>query len=205
MYLKKIPSFLTKTLGDVTWHGPRDSGKVFLSFDDGPDPSSTPLLLELLKKWEVKASFFCLGEKAAEQPHLIAAIREAGHQIGAHGMKHLDGWKTDDADYLANAIESMSQLQTKLFRPPYGRISLSQFRALKDECEIVLWDVMPGDFDESVSAQECSQHIIKHTRQGSLIVLHDRADLREKLHQTLSEVIPLLKSRFELNSYNFSD
>lgn len=205
MYLKKIPSFLTKSVGHVIWHGPRDSGKVFLSFDDGPDPDSTLALLELLEKWQVKASFFCLAEKAIAHPELIDAIREAGHQIGAHGVKHLDGWKTEDAEYLTDARESMLVLDTELFRPPYGRISLSQFRALKDECKIVLWDVMPGDFDEAVSASDCAHYMIKNAREGSLIVLHDRCDLQEKLHQSLEEAIPVLKSRFSLNSYNFSD
>lgn len=200
MFLKKIPSILTKGVKDITWHLSREERSVYLSFDDGPDPASTPPLLELLDRYEAKATFFCLSEKAKQHPELIELIREKGHQVGAHGFAHLDGWKTKDEAYLENARRSLDFLKTDLFRPPYGRISPSQLKILKKECRVILWDVMPGDFDEKLSAKQCSRSLEKNAQSGSIIVLHDRADFWEKLEEILKQSLPALKDKFRLKA-----
>jgi len=204
LFLKKIPSILTKSVKDVTWHLSRMENAIYLSFDDGPDPDSTPALLELLERHAVKATFFCLGKPAERHPELVEQIRAMGHTVAAHGYEHLDGWRTKNERYFENARRSMQLLETKLFRPPYGRISPSQLKVLAKECRVVLWDVMPGDFDEGISSDTCVLNMNRRVQAGSIVVLHDRSDMREKLHSVLEECLPLLKERFDCLSIEIS-
>lgn len=194
MYFKKIPHFLTRSVRDALWHYPRSEKCLYLSFDDGPDLESTPLLLASLKRFEIPATFFCLGERVLQHPDLVKQMIAGNHTVAAHGMKHLDGWRTDKKTYLANAKDCLELLETDLYRPPYGRINWGQFQELKKICRVVLWDVMPGDFDDAVSAEKTADNIIKNIQSGSIIVLHDKINLAEKVHFVLKKIVPKLKA-----------
>jgi peptidoglycan/xylan/chitin deacetylase (PgdA/CDA1 family) len=147
---------------------------IYLSFDDGPDPESTPVLLEILKKHEVKAIFFCNGSKAEKYPVLINKILEYGHVIGNHSYGHPDGWRTLTIDYLSDISKASKFTSGNLFRPPYGHLKLKQYRILKKEFKIIFWDLMPYDFDVKFG-KDRSLHILKKKiRPGSIIVLHDK-------------------------------
>ncbi len=147
-----------------------------LTFDDGPDPDSTPRLLEILEKHGIIAVFFCDGRSAELYPGLVDFIRQKGHVIGNHGYNHLNGWRTSTADYCRDVSLASVFTSASLFRPPYGHLSLNQYRCLKDSYKIVFWDVMPYDFDRKFTPERSLELLNKRIRPGSVIVLHDRQD-----------------------------
>ena len=159
-----------------------------LTFDDGPDPESSPRLLDILDKYKVKALFFCDGRAAEKYPDLIDLIKSEGHLIGNHGYNHLNGWNTSPGIYVADVENASLLTSSYLFRPPYGRLRLSQYRRLKQKYRIVFWDIMPYDFDISFSSENSIKVLLKKLRPGSVIVLHD---------QPWSTLIPVLDQFIE--------
>lgn len=145
-----------------------------LTFDDGPDPASTPGLLNILDHYQVKAVFFCSGQAAEKFPSLVEKIKEKGHIAGNHGFSHIDGWKTNTEDYCENADHASRFLPGSFFRPPYGRITISQYRKLKKKYRIIFWDLMAYDFDAGFGAAGSLSVLKRKIRRGSVIVLHDK-------------------------------
>lgn len=154
------------------------SGKreLCLTFDDGPDPSSTSRLLEILSRRSIRAIFFCSGKKAEKNPGLMECIKSGGHLTGNHGYEHLDGLRTSMVKYRKNADDAASFTSGKLFRPPYGRITPWQYRNLKEVYTIMLWDIMPYDFNDNTSGGKPLGILKKMIRPGSIIVLHDTSE-----------------------------
>jgi peptidoglycan-N-acetylglucosamine deacetylase len=153
-----------------------DEKILFLTFDDGPDPVSTPYVLNTLGKHQVRAMFFCSGVLAEEFPDLIAEIINHGHIVGNHGYRHHDGWKIPAKEYYEDIEASSRFTSDKLFRPPYGHLNLNVYRELKKKYRIIFWDIMPYDFDPEVSAERSLKILSKKIRPGSIIVLHDSQD-----------------------------
>jgi len=147
-----------------------------LTFDDGPDSASTPFLLELLERHHVRAMFFCNGKAAEKHHEIIDEIISGGHIIGNHGYEHLDGWTTSLKCYLKNAALAAPFTSERFFRPPYGRLRLSQYQNLKTTYKIIFWDIMPFDFDKSFGGKNSLKILKKKIRPGSVIVLHDSPD-----------------------------
>jgi peptidoglycan/xylan/chitin deacetylase (PgdA/CDA1 family) len=146
---------------------------LYLTFDDGPDPVSTPAILKILEENNIRATFFCCGSSAEKQPDLIEAIKIKGNCIGNHGWKHPDGWNTPDSEYISDISMADKITSSTLFRPPYGHVSLKQYKKLKEKYKIIFWDIMPYDFDERVGARKSLQLLKSRIRNGSVIVLHD--------------------------------
>ncbi len=144
-----------------------------LSFDDGPDPDSTPDLLGILHIMNIRALFFCNGSKAEKYPGLVAAIIAEGHIIGNHGFNHLDGWRTQCKEYCSNVSRASQFTSARLFRPPFGRLSPEQYRELKKTFRIYFWDIMPYDFDRTFDAGRSLAVLNRKIRPGSIVVLHD--------------------------------
>lgn len=152
----------------------RSEGKtVCLTFDDGPNPSSTPVILSELRKYDVKAVFFCTGKAAEEYPGLIDEIRNHGHLTGNHGYNHLDGWKTRCKDYCMDIDRAAALTSQKIFRPPFGHLRINQYSCLRKKYKIVFWDIMPYDFDPALKPSKSLGLLMKKIRKGSVIVLHD--------------------------------
>lgn len=147
---------------------------VCLSFDDGPDPLTTPRVLDILAKSNVKALFFCKGSCAEEHPELVERIVKEGHIVGNHGYNHLNGWKTPFRQYVNDIERSAEYTSTTLLRPPYGKIGLCQLAYLKRRYTVFFWDLMPYDFDMSLTPREVLVNVDRGVRNGSIIVLHDR-------------------------------
>jgi len=145
-----------------------------LTFDDGPDPESTPGLLDILERHKIRAVFFCNGKAAETYPCLVERIKESGHLIGNHGYNHLNGWATSARDYYNDIINASRFTSGKLFRPPYGLMRLSQYHRLRKSFRIMFWDVMPYDFDINTGARRSLEILNQKKRPGSIIVLHDR-------------------------------
>jgi len=147
-----------------------------LTFDDGPDPTSTPVLLEILDKHNVKAIFFCDGRAAEIYPQLVDLIRIKGHSVGNHGYNHLNGWVTSLKEYCNDVNYASRFTSDTLFRPPYGLLRFNQYMRLRNEYRIVFWDIMPYDFDREIESDRSLEILNKRIRPGSVIVLHDRQD-----------------------------
>jgi len=168
------PFFLLRLLYPKALFRLRTRDKVLcLTFDDGPDPGVTPLVLDILEAHGVKAVFFCRGQLAEKHPGLISLIKSKGHIIGNHGYHHLDGWKTVTRVYLRNFSISAAFTSKSLLRPPYGRIRHTQYRELSENYRIVFWDIMPYDFDSKMAGTKVLSILRKKIRPGSIIVMHD--------------------------------
>jgi len=152
---------------------PGKNHTFFLSFDDGPHPESTPVLLELLESYSAKAMFFCVGTRAEKHPELIENIRQAGHLVGNHAYTHKKmGW-FNSSEYYAGIDKSAEITKSNVFRPPYGFITPAAYRKLLKKYHIVLWDVMPGDFLPQRSGFQLFNIVKAHAKQGSILVFHD--------------------------------
>ena len=147
---------------------------ICLSFDDGPDPAVTPEILKILDKYRVKAVFFCKGSEAEKYPSLVEDVRSRGHLIGNHTYSHLKGIKTSVDAYIKDVERASSSTSDSLLRPPYGKLKIRQYKKLLEKYNIFFWDVMPYDFDTSLSPKQVLEIALKKIRNGSIIVLHDR-------------------------------
>jgi peptidoglycan-N-acetylglucosamine deacetylase len=145
-----------------------------LTFDDGPDPDSTPPLLDILEKYNIKGVFFCDGKAAEKYPELVELIVSKGHIVGNHGYMHFNGLRTSTEKYFKDVLKAAGLTSSILFRPPFGRMGIKQYRRLKKQYRIVLWDIMPYDFDKNFGSERSLQILKKRIRPGSIIVLHDK-------------------------------
>jgi len=170
---------------------------LYLTFDDGPHPESTPPLLDILSEKNIMALFFCNGRAAEKYPELLDLIRSCGHLIGNHGYQHLDGWKTSTEIYEDDVSKAESFVSSPLFRPPYGRMKRRQYKKLKDKFKIVLWDIMPYDFDQKFGSERTLSVLMNKIRPGSIIVLHDNPS------STALEILPGFIDFAADNGYNF--
>lgn len=192
MYFINAPFFLRWYYPKVTFNRSRGEQKVYLTFDDGPIPEVTPMVLAVLKEYNIRATFFCVGENIDKNKELFERLLKEGHAVGNHTYNHLKGWDSSDELYLENVQQCQALTQTKLFRPPYARAKKSQLKPLYKTHEIVYWDVLSGDFDEKLSPEACYQNVIKHTKNGSIIVFHDNIKAIPRLSYALPKVIQYL-------------
>ncbi|MBQ3833468.1 MAG: polysaccharide deacetylase family protein [Bacteroidales bacterium] len=168
---------------------------VYITFDDGPTPDVTEQILEVLDKYSVKASFFCCGQNADANPELLKKIADEGHTIGYHSYSHKDILKTKPSDWLADVERKSALSDTKLFRPPYGRILFRHYRRLKSKYKFVFWDVMSYDYDVTRSPESIMSLLEKSVREGSVVVFHDKGKCKENTLAVLPQFIELMKSK----------
>jgi peptidoglycan/xylan/chitin deacetylase (PgdA/CDA1 family) len=202
MYLVKTPWLLKKLYPNLTWDKSRKDHRIFLTFDDGPIPIVTSFVLNILKQYDAKATFFCIGDNVSKHPEVFEQVKNAGHSIGNHTFNHLKGWKTENNTYLDNFLKADELLNSDLFRPPYGRIKRSQIRLLKQAkpaINIVMWDVLSGDFDVNLSPEKCLENVLKNTRNGSVVVFHDSL----KAYDRLEYVLPRAMEEWSKRGYSF--
>lgn len=189
---------------NLTWRIPATEKIIYLTFDDGPNPVATPFVLDELKKYNAKATFFCIGKNVQEQPELYQRIFTDGHRVGNHTHNHLNGFHTKDELWLQNVKEAAKWIDSDLFRPPYGKIRSFPAKVLKESnppFQIIMWDVLSADFDTSISPQKCLDNVTKHTKPGSIIVFHDSEKAFPNLRFALPEVLKLFSGegyRFEV-------
>jgi len=186
MYFVKTPWWLRSVYPSLTWKIPTKENQVFLTFDDGPHKTITPFVLNTLKKYNAKATFFCIGKNVESNPAIVKQILNEGHSIGNHTYNHLNGWKTNNEVYLKDVMKAKEVINSKLFRPPYGRIRRYQIQHIQKSFDIIMWGVLSGDFDVSLSPQQCLQYVVENTTPGSVVVFHDS----EKAFSRLEYVLP---------------
>lgn len=195
MYRSRIPAFAKVFFPHIICRQTQGDEKVvYLTFDDGPIPETTPYILDTLKSYGVKATFFCVGENVKKHPELYTRIIKEGHFTGNHTFNHLKGWKTPLNAYLENVNQCANYVSSNLFRPPYGKITFRQYNALKKRFHLIFWDVLAPDFDANVSAQKCLDIVKKRTRRGSILVFHDNFKVKNKLSELLPGTLDFLLS-----------
>lgn len=216
----KTPLVVKKLFPDYIWEISTQSKELYLTFDDGPTPHVTNWVLDILKSYHAKATFFCIGNNVKNQPELFNKILEEGHAIGNHTHNHIKGWKTKTKDYLNNVLEAQNCIDyhftnpksqtpnrfnntlpiVNLFRPPYGQIKPKQGKKLMDlGYKIVMWDVLSFDWDKTVSNQECLDHVVSKSKNGSIIVFHDS----EKASNNMKFALPKVLEYFTEKGFSF--
>lgn len=205
-YWFKTPQFVQRIFFRYAWRIRTNKKEIFLTFDDGPVPDFTPWVLDQLKAHKAKATFFCVGDNIAKHGEIYQRILDEGHSVGNHTFNHLQGWKTPTKKYVKNILKAESYLykngqrQKKLFRPPYGKIRPQQARALRKRgYQIVMWDVLSGDFDQGLSKEECWARTRDAVRNGSIVVFHDS----DKSFKNLDYVLPKLLKHFSEEGFRF--
>jgi len=179
------------------WEMPADGNKVYLSFDDGPHELATVFVLDMLKKYDAKASFFCIGKNVAANPGIYARIVEEGHTVGNHTYQHMDGWKNPNGAYFQDIRKTAELVSSPYFRPPYGKIRWSQVKWLASEMKLrtVMWTILSGDFDSKISGDDCANNVTRNMKPGSIIVFHDSAKAFDKINYALPKVLEEIKRR----------
>jgi len=194
MYFTRTPAYLKSLFGGLTWDVP-ETDAIFLTFDDGPVPGVTDKVLDMLAASEVKATFFCIGHNVQKHPELYRRILDEGHAVGNHTFHHLNGWRSNDETYLEDVEKCADLVSSRLFRPPYGRIGYRQMQLLKQQYRIIMWDVLSGDFDELLTADDCANNVLSGMRGGSIIVWHDSEKAAPRMLPALERVLHTIRIR----------
>ena len=198
-YFIKTPWWVKKLYAQYTWSLPAANNEVYLTFDDGPHPQITPWVLDQLRAYNAKATFFCIGKNVVLYPEVYQQIIAEGHAVGNHTHNHLNGWKVSSDAYVQNIKEAAACIQSSLFRPPYGRMkrkhvaSLNQ--AMNANVKVIMWDVLSADFDSATSKEQCAANVLKHVRAGSIVVFHDSEKAFTNLQYALPVVLQSLTER----------
>ena len=202
-YLVKTPKFVHRLFPKRVWSFPNSKNSVYLTFDDGPIPIVTPWVIEVLKQYKAKATFFCIGDNVTKHANVFQQIIKEGHSIGNHTYHHLNGWSTKTKDYINNCEKCENRLNrfqdckstsNPLFRPPFGKLTLKQSKTLQEKgFHIIMWDVLSADFDPKISNKKCLENVLKNIQPGSIVVFHDSLKSYDKLRYVLPKVLDFLK------------
>ncbi|WP_299885098.1 polysaccharide deacetylase family protein [uncultured Lacinutrix sp.] len=203
----KIPKFITRIFPNYVWDFSSKDKVIYLTFDDGPTPEITQWTLDTLKKYNARATFFCIGNNVIKHPEIFKNILANGHSIGNHTHDHIIGWKTETKSYIENVIQAEkainSQLEkgtVNLFRPPFGKIKNSQGKALiKLGYKIIMWSVITFDWEKEVSKEQCLKNAISRTKKGNIIVFHDSV----KASKNMMYSLPKFLEHFSNKNYTF--
>src|SRR5690242_10779916 len=196
-YAVRIPSWFSKFNGSLVWKIPTKEKILYLTFDDGPHEKATPFVLDELKKYNAKATFFCLGKNVQSHPEIYQRILNEGHSTGNHTFNHLNAWHVKNGEYIDDVKQAENFIQSKLFRPPYGRIypSLSKKLCTQFGYKIIMWHVLSGDFDESIAPQKCLNNVLNKAQKGSIIVFHDSSKAYKSLQFALPNVLKIFTEK----------
>lgn len=200
-YFVRTPSWVAKLNSSLVWNIPTKEKELFLTFDDGPHEKATPFVLDQLRSFDARATFFCVGKNVKAHPKIYERILDEGHRVGNHTFNHLNGWKTKNKKYVHDIAEAAKYIDSKLFRPPYGRISPFVSKLLRSmNYRIIMWEILSGDFDPNLTPQKCAEHVVLHSRPGSIIVFHDSAKAWERMQVAL----PKCLQYFRQQSFKFN-
>jgi peptidoglycan-N-acetylglucosamine deacetylase len=221
MLIHKTNFLMRAMYPDFIWRIMTAEKVIYLTFDDGPIPEVTEFVLEELEKYQAKATFFCIGDNIQKYPNIFQQIVNQGHTIGNHTFNHLKGWNTENEIYMDNFkkcekiirqsnIESRSGTppasnrsdgRIEYFRPPYGRIKKSQATEILKTHEIIMWDVLSGDYDQSMSKESVLKKSIQHTEAGSIVLFHDSV----KASKNMTYALPQFLEHFYQQGFTFKN
>jgi peptidoglycan/xylan/chitin deacetylase (PgdA/CDA1 family) len=212
-YLAQTPKFVQRMFPKRIWAFPNSENKIYLTFDDGPIPEVTPWVLDILKKHNAKATFFCIGDNIAKHPEIFERIISEGHAVGNHTFNHLNGRKTKSEDYLENVLKGETEIEHSLatirpehsqrskhlallFRPPYGQMTSKQAKSLQHKgYQIVMWNVLSTDYDQTISKEKCFKNVAEGMKPGSIVVFHDSLKAQKNMQYALPKVLDAIAEK----------
>lgn len=203
MYLVKTPWWLRQLYPAWTWRIRDGEKTLYLTFDDGPHETATPFVLDQLKQYGARATFFCIGKNVAAYPEIYQRILAKGHAVGNHTQNHANGWKVTDQAYVKEVQEAAELIGSNLFRPPYGRLKRSQHKKLlvqNPRLQTIMWDVLSGDFDTDLTPEACLGYVLYHSKPGSIVVFHDSTKAWSRMQYALPRVL----AHFSKAGYRFA-
>ncbi len=198
VYFVRTPGWIKKLFPKFIWEMKAEGQCLYLSFDDGPHPEHTSFVLDELKKYNAKATFFCVGNNVKLFPEIYRRIIDEGHAVGNHTFNHVSGKKTADIDYIRSVTDAAAYIDSDIFRPPYGQIKKFQAKLLmemKRPFRIIMWTVLSGDFDPGINAKRCLENVLLKAKSGSVVVFHDSEKASEKMRAVLPEVLKSFADR----------
>lgn len=196
------PKIVKRLYPSLIWnfHSEANKNKVFLTFDDGPTEDITYWILDTLDKYDAKATFFCLGKNVEQHPKPYKEIVRRGHVVGNHSYSHMKGWGQSVGRYIEDVDLANHLVGSNLFRPPYGRITISQARRVSERYNIIMWDVLSTDYSNMVSPKQCVNNVIKNVEGGSIVVFHDS----DKASRNMKYALPRVLEYLQKNGYTCS-
>ncbi|GAC1584408.1 MAG: polysaccharide deacetylase family protein [Ginsengibacter sp.] len=204
MYLIKIPWVVRKYYSDYLWKVDTKEKIIYLTFDDGPHEVATPFVLDELKKYNAKGTFFCIGKNVVDHPSIFERLKNEGHRIGNHTYQHLNGSTVKDDEYIHDIFNAKKVIDSDIFRPPYGKISKFQFRLMNEanlNLKVVMWDLLSGDFDLNLTGEKCFMNVIDNCSKGSIVVFHDSSKAFSRLEYALPRTMEYFSNKgFEFKS-----
>ncbi|MBQ7388371.1 MAG: polysaccharide deacetylase family protein [Paludibacteraceae bacterium] len=201
MFIEQPPAIFRWIFRDAVCRKNSSEKVVYLTFDDGPCAKTTPHILDVLDTFNIKATFFCVGENVLRTPDLFAEIKQRGHAVGNHTMCHANGFKYTTDEYIRLVDEADTLIKSPFFRPPYGRIKPAQYKQLKKRYRFVMWDVITRDYNANLKPEKIVAIVKRYVRNGSVIVFHDSIKAQKNVFAALPQAIEYLQKegyRFEL-------
>lgn len=195
MFIEQPPRFFRALYPGAIWRMDPNIKAVYLTFDDGPIPEVTPWVLDLLDEYQVRATFFMVGDNVRKYPDVFQEVVNRGHRIGNHTFNHIRGFEYGSGSYMENAAKADELLKTDLFRPPHGHMRWMQYRQLKKQYKIIMWDLVTRDYSKRLNGKQVLRKVKKYTRNGSIITFHDSIKSEDKLKYALPRSIEWLKEQ----------
>lgn len=202
----KPSGFFRMFYPSLLWYMPKtDTKTLYLTFDDGPHPLITPKVLELLRHYNAKATFFCIGNNVRQFPETFELIKKEGHSVGIHTYNHENGWKTSTNDYVKSFVDARQLIDSNLFRPPHGKIKRSQLKRLQtlnskhytlnSKLKIIAWTVIAYDWDHALSHEDVYQNVIRNADDGAIVAFHDSLKAYDNMIAVLPRVLEYYKNK----------
>ena len=195
MFIEQPSKWLRWLYPKALWRMDENDHSVYITFDDGPIPESTPFLLKTLRDFDVKATFFVVGDNVRKYPDLYQQIVDEGHRVGNHTFNHIGGARHSIRTYEKNVQQCDELIHSDLFRPPHGWMRPTQYHRYKNKYRIVMWDLVTRDYSKLLSPYDVVRNIHRYARNGSIITFHDSLKSIDKLYFALPASLRLLKSQ----------
>lgn len=192
MFIEQVPGFVRNIFPKALWRMNPDEKAVYLTFDDGPIPVVTPWVVDLLGHYDIKATFFMVGDNVRKHPQEYNLVVDAGHRVGNHTFNHLKGLLTDTQEYIGNVEKANALIHSNLFRPPHGMLRRSQYKELSNRYQFVMWDLVTRDYSKRLCGEEVLENVKRLVRNGSIITFHDSLRSEENLRYALPRAIEWL-------------
>jgi len=191
----QFPRIFRPFFPDTIWRKTPSEKVIYLTFDDGPVPEITPKVLDILDKYQWKATFFCVGENVKKHPDLYTELLRRGHKTANHSFNHLKGFNYSTDEYVENVKLASKYIDSELFRPPYGRIKKAQIKALRNDYQIIMWDIITYDYDKTLSHEQVLRNVKTRLRKGSIVVFHDSVKAADNVLNVLPAAIEFWENK----------